>query len=120
MQNLLKAVLAPEAGTPPFLCPFILLVGIKVVTEVFDHFQDYDAQTRLELIHRKDEDKLYEAFDENKKREDDQFERETKVQTFSFKMHFLAIIFEKLKFKSESFKYIFVKHSIISFFVAEI
>ncbi|VDO51200.1 unnamed protein product [Onchocerca flexuosa] len=40
---------------------------------------DYDAQTRLELMHRKDEDKLYEAFDENKKREYDQFEKETKA-----------------------------------------
>ncbi|VDK64948.1 unnamed protein product [Onchocerca ochengi] len=41
---------------------------------------DYDAQTRLELMHRKDEDKLYEAFDENKKREYDQFEKETKEE----------------------------------------
>uniref|UniRef100_A0A0N5AH95 LIM zinc-binding domain-containing protein n=1 Tax=Syphacia muris TaxID=451379 RepID=A0A0N5AH95_9BILA len=41
---------------------------------------DYDAQTRLELIHRRDEDKLYEAFDEDKKREYDQFQRETKEE----------------------------------------
>uniref|UniRef100_F1KWC6 Kyphoscoliosis peptidase n=2 Tax=Ascaris TaxID=6251 RepID=F1KWC6_ASCSU len=52
----------------------------KIKHEGARYVVDYDAQTRLELIHRRDEDKLYEAFDENKKREYDQFERETKEE----------------------------------------
>ncbi|VDM40531.1 unnamed protein product [Toxocara canis] len=52
----------------------------KIKHEGARYVVDYDAQTRLELIHRRDEDKLYEAFDENKKREYDQFEKETKEE----------------------------------------
>ncbi|VDN59128.1 unnamed protein product [Dracunculus medinensis] len=52
----------------------------KIKHEGAKYVVDYDAQTRLELVHRRDEDKLYEAFDENKKREYDRFERETKEE----------------------------------------
>uniref|UniRef100_A0AC34QNY8 LIM zinc-binding domain-containing protein n=1 Tax=Panagrolaimus sp. JU765 TaxID=591449 RepID=A0AC34QNY8_9BILA len=41
---------------------------------------DYDTQTRLELIHRTDEDKLYKTFDETRQQEIHQFEQETKEE----------------------------------------
>uniref|UniRef100_A0A1I7ZV80 LIM zinc-binding domain-containing protein n=1 Tax=Steinernema glaseri TaxID=37863 RepID=A0A1I7ZV80_9BILA len=52
----------------------------KIKHEGAKYVVDYDTQTRLELIHRGDEDKLYEAFDENREREYHQFERETKEE----------------------------------------
>ncbi|MFH4975530.1 hypothetical protein AB6A40_002239 [Gnathostoma spinigerum] len=52
----------------------------KIKHEGARYTVDYDAQTRLELMHRNDEDRLYEAFDRNKKQEFEQFERETKEE----------------------------------------
>lgn len=43
--------------------------------------QDYDAQTRLELVHRGDEDNLYRKFSEHRAQEDSEFHRETKVSS---------------------------------------
>ncbi|CAI4221763.1 unnamed protein product [Auanema sp. JU1783] len=41
---------------------------------------DYDAQTRLELLHRSDEDRLYEEFHDQRTKESAQFEHETKEE----------------------------------------
>ncbi|KAL3102326.1 hypothetical protein niasHS_003735 [Heterodera schachtii] len=41
---------------------------------------DYDTQTRLELLHRQDEDKLYQEFDEHRQKEIQQFEEETREE----------------------------------------
>ena len=45
-------------------------------------FQDYDAQTRLELLHRHDEDQLYESFENERIKESEHFESETRVSSF--------------------------------------
>uniref|UniRef100_A0A183CBM4 LIM zinc-binding domain-containing protein n=1 Tax=Globodera pallida TaxID=36090 RepID=A0A183CBM4_GLOPA len=41
---------------------------------------DYDAQTRLELLHRQDEDKLYNEFNEHRQKELQRFEEETREE----------------------------------------
>uniref|UniRef100_A0A7E4ULE6 LIM zinc-binding domain-containing protein n=1 Tax=Panagrellus redivivus TaxID=6233 RepID=A0A7E4ULE6_PANRE len=41
---------------------------------------DYDAQTRLELLHRQVEDDLYKTFDQNRQQELNHFEQETKEE----------------------------------------
>lgn len=40
---------------------------------------DYDDQTRLELVHRHKEDDMYREFNEERQRELDNFNKETKV-----------------------------------------
>ncbi|KJH44272.1 hypothetical protein DICVIV_09695 [Dictyocaulus viviparus] len=42
--------------------------------------EDYDAQTRLELLHRRAEDQLYESFQNQRTRESEQFETETREE----------------------------------------
>ncbi|PIC44226.1 hypothetical protein B9Z55_004666 [Caenorhabditis nigoni] len=48
----------------------------KISHEGAKYVVDYDAQTRLELLHRKDEDELYEEFQDKRNREAEQFEKE--------------------------------------------
>ncbi|KAK6031401.1 hypothetical protein OSTOST_02450, partial [Ostertagia ostertagi] len=52
----------------------------KIVHKGAHYAVDYDAQTRLELLHRRDEDKLYEAFQNQRTKESEQFESETKEE----------------------------------------
>uniref|UniRef100_A0A914ED62 LIM zinc-binding domain-containing protein n=1 Tax=Acrobeloides nanus TaxID=290746 RepID=A0A914ED62_9BILA len=52
----------------------------KIKHEGAKYIVDYDAQTRLELLHREDEDKLYQIFDENRQKELNEFEHETKEE----------------------------------------
>ncbi|KAK6040520.1 thymidylate synthase [Cooperia oncophora] len=52
----------------------------KIIHKGAHYAVDYDAQTRLELLHRRDEDKLYEAFQNQRTKESEQFENETKEE----------------------------------------
>ncbi|KAK5966308.1 LIM zinc-binding domain-containing protein, partial [Trichostrongylus colubriformis] len=52
----------------------------KIVHKGAHYAVDYDAQTRLELLHRRDEDKLYEAFQNQRTKESEQFETETREE----------------------------------------
>ncbi|CAJ0959540.1 unnamed protein product, partial [Mesorhabditis belari] len=52
----------------------------KIVHEGAKYVVDYDDQTRLELIHRDQEDELYREFDDNRVKEKEQFERETREE----------------------------------------
>uniref|UniRef100_A0A914W6V1 LIM zinc-binding domain-containing protein n=1 Tax=Plectus sambesii TaxID=2011161 RepID=A0A914W6V1_9BILA len=53
--------------------PKILHAGAKYIV-------DYDTQTRLELVHRGDEDNLYREFSEHRAKEEKEFQRETKEE----------------------------------------
>lgn len=48
----------------------------KISHEGAKYVVDYDTQTRLELLHRKDEDDLYESFQDKRVREAEEFEKE--------------------------------------------
>lgn len=52
----------------------------KIKHEGAKYVVDYDAQTRLELLHRGDEDQLYQQFSEDRHREMRQFESEVKEE----------------------------------------
>ncbi|WKX92891.1 hypothetical protein Q1695_010709 [Nippostrongylus brasiliensis] len=52
----------------------------KIVHRGARYAVDYDAQTRLELLHRTVEDKLYEAFQDQRTKESEQFESETREE----------------------------------------
>ncbi|KAI6194244.1 Lim and transglutaminase domain protein [Aphelenchoides besseyi] len=52
----------------------------KIKHEGAKYAVDYDAQTRLELIHRRVEDDLYRTFNEERRRELEQFQEETKEE----------------------------------------
>uniref|UniRef100_A0A0K0EKG5 LIM zinc-binding domain-containing protein n=1 Tax=Strongyloides stercoralis TaxID=6248 RepID=A0A0K0EKG5_STRER len=52
----------------------------KIIHGGANYVVDYDTQTRLELIHREMEDKLYEEFNDERQREMREFEKETKEE----------------------------------------
>ncbi|KAI1720045.1 hillarin [Ditylenchus destructor] len=52
----------------------------KIKHEGAKYIVDYDAQTRLELMHRKHEDDLYEKFSEARQRELQEFQQETQEE----------------------------------------
>lgn len=52
----------------------------KIKHEGAKYTVDYDTQTRLELLHRQNEDKLYQEFDEERKQEMQQFEEEVREE----------------------------------------
>ncbi|CAD6192087.1 unnamed protein product [Caenorhabditis auriculariae] len=52
----------------------------KINHEGAHYVVDYDAQTRLELLHRRDEDQLYETFQHRRAEESEQFENETREE----------------------------------------
>ncbi|ETN73992.1 hypothetical protein NECAME_13296 [Necator americanus] len=51
----------------------------KIVHKGARYAVDYDAQTRLELLHRRAEDQLYDSFQNQRTKENEQFESETRV-----------------------------------------
>ncbi|VDM53344.1 unnamed protein product [Angiostrongylus costaricensis] len=52
----------------------------KIIHEGAHYAVDYDAQTRLELLHRRAEDQLYESFQNQRTKESEQFETETREE----------------------------------------
>ncbi|KIH49419.1 hypothetical protein ANCDUO_20506, partial [Ancylostoma duodenale] len=52
----------------------------KIVHKGARYAVDYDAQTRLELLHRRAEDQLYDSFQNQRTKENEQFESETRVR----------------------------------------
>ena len=52
----------------------------KIKHEGAKYIVDFDTQTRLELMHRQNEDKLYLEFDEQRRQEMRQFEEETREE----------------------------------------
>lgn len=54
----------------------------KIKHEGAKYLVDYDDQTRLELVHRKVEDEMYEEFNDERQREMMRFNEETKASSF--------------------------------------
>ncbi|KHJ87475.1 hypothetical protein OESDEN_12753, partial [Oesophagostomum dentatum] len=52
----------------------------KIVHKGARYAVDYDAQTRLELLHRRAEDQLYDSFQNQRTKENEQFESETREE----------------------------------------
>ncbi|VDN23341.1 unnamed protein product, partial [Cylicostephanus goldi] len=52
----------------------------KIVHKGARYAVDYDAQTRLELLHRRAEDQLYDSFQNQRTKEKEQFESETREE----------------------------------------